>query len=181
MTIDCQLAIPNDLHRRFDDRLAFEAAGRGVFNLVRRHLVERNRTRPKRGDFPHSNYWARRKVDISFQGRGTAVIQVGSPGDGVALHYHGGIVRPRAGHKYLAIPADRSVWDVKPSEYKGKVFFAKRKGAKSGTLRDWKTKKVLWFLVPEAHMKADKTVIPEMRDMVAAGQKAAMAAMGAVQ
>ena len=181
MTIDCQLAIPNDLHRRFDDRLAFEAAGRGVFNLVRRHLVERNRTRPKRGDFPHSNYWARRKVDISFQGRGTAVIQVGSPGDGVALHYHGGIVRPKPGHKALAIPQDRSVWNVKPSEYRGKLFVKWKKGATSGVLCDRKTGKALWLLVPKANIKADKTVLPEMRDMVAAGQKAAMAAMGAVQ
>lgn len=177
MTIDCRLEMPRDLFRRFDERTAFEAAARGVFNLVKRHLVRRNASRPKRGDFPHSNYWARRRVEISFTGPGRAVIQVGSEGDGVALHYHGGTVKPRAGHKYLAIPADRKVWNVKPSEYRGKVFFAKRKGAKSGTLRDWKTKKVLWFLVPEAHIRADKTVLPTMHEMTDAGLRAAMEAM----
>lgn len=177
MTIDCRLVMPRDLFRRFDEHTAFEAAARGVFNLVKRHLVRRNASRPKRGDFPHSNYWARRKVDIKFAGHGTAVIQVGSAGDGVALHYYGGTVRPRPGHKYLAIPADRSVWDVKPSEYKGKVFFAKRKGAKSGTLRDRKTGKVLWFLVPRANIRADKTVLPTMHEMTGAGLKAAMEAM----
>ena len=84
MTIDCRLVMPRDLFRRFDEHTAFEAAARGVFNLVKRHLVRRNASRPKRGDFPHSNYWARRKVDIKFAGHGTAVIQVGSAGDGGA-------------------------------------------------------------------------------------------------
>jgi len=172
--------MPRDLFRRFDEQTAFEAAARGIFNLVKRHLVKRNMSRPKRRDFPHSGYWARRKVDLKFEGTGRAVIQVGSPGDGVALHYYGGTVTPRPGHKYLAIPADRQVWDVKPSEYRGKVFFAQRKGAKSGTLRDRKTGKVLWFLVPQARIKADKTVLPAMQDMVQAGQRAAMAAMGAM-
>ena len=174
--IECRLVIPHDFDRRFNDRVALEAAGRGAFNLVKRHLVKRNLSRPKRGDFPHSGYWAKRKVSSRVSGT-AAVVEVGAPGDGVALHYYGGTVRPRAGRKYLAIPQDRSVWNVKPSEYRGKLFMKRKKGAKSGVICDRKTGKTLWLLVPKATIKADKTVLPEMSEIVVAAQKAATAAV----
>lgn len=151
-----------------------EAGGRGISNLLIRHLRQRN-ARPSRPGWPKSDYWqtAARSVQTDVRGR-QAVVSVHAPG--IHLRLHGGIVRPKAGKKALAIPMRPEVADIWPREYDqkrlfllvrkalGKAWLAKRE--KNGHLT------ILWRLVRQTRHNADPTVLPTDADLANAAESA---------
>lgn len=151
-----------------------EAGGRGISNLLIRHLRQRN-ARPARPGWPKSDYWrtAARSVQTNVAGH-KAVVSIHAPG--IYLHLHGGVVRPKVGKKALAIPMRPEVADIWPSEYDrkrlfllvrkslGKAWLAQRE--KNGHLT------ILWRLVRQTRHQADPTVLPTDAALADAAEKA---------
>lgn len=173
---------PQDIARLIpEDSVLAEAAARGLKVVARRHLREKNRTAPHRAGFPKSDYYADAAENVAeFWHGSTGGIEIEK--DGLTLHYEGGTVYPRNGHKALAIPLDPSVAGIWPSEYGGystggdyddgatSVFWPK--GSQHGFIKENETGELLWLLVPHARIPADKTVLPEEDEMLAEAEAA---------
>ena len=155
------------------ERELAEAAGRGVSNIVKRHLVERDR-RGRSDGLPRTGYYgdAASGVTTEISGK-TALITIHK--EGVALHYYGGVVYPTEGHKALAIPKVAAVAGKRPAEAdpdRSKFAIVWPKGKTAGTLRDKETNEVVYLLVPKATIPEDKTILPTEDEMVDAGKSA---------
>ena len=148
-----------------------------VQEIVIRHLQNRN-ARPSRPGWPKSNYWdkAANSVRIAAQ-QNRATITIGNKDTpGLGLRYYGGVVRPKAGKKALAIPMRPEVADIWPREYDqkklfllvrkalGKAWLAKRE--KNGHLT------ILWRLVRQTRHQADPSVLPTDAALADAVEKA---------
>ncbi len=153
-----------------------QAAGRGVSNAVKRHLVERD-ARGRTDGLPRTGYWGDAASGVTTDVTGNrAVITIHK--EGAALHYYGGVVYPTDA-KALAIPKSPATAGKRPSEYdpdRAKLALVWPKGEKTGTLRDKETDEVVYLLVGKATIKEDKTVLPTESELEAAG----MAAMEAI-
>ena len=159
------------------ERELAQAAGRGVSNVVKRRLVDRDR-RGRSDGLPRTGYYgdAASGVTTEMDGK-TALITIHK--EGVALHYYGGVVYPTDGHKALAIPKSIQGSGKRPAEAdpdRTKFALVWPKGKTTGTLRDKETDEVVYLLVPKAKIKEDKTVLPTESEMESAG----MAAMEAI-
>ena len=173
------------------ERELAQAAGEGVRDCIRRHLTDRNmHTEPNRHGLPHSNYWhkAANTVKVEPQGGSRTIVSVGTesddpnePGQGVALHYFGGVVYPSGGRKALAIPISTEVAGKNPREVNkltDGIALVWPKNSSHGFLKDEGTSELLWLLIPKATIKADPTVLPtedEMRDAGIAYMEGVMA------
>ncbi len=159
-----------------DHELA-QAAGRGVFNAVKRHLVERD-ARGRSDGLPRTGYYGDAAGGVTTEVSGSrAVVTIHK--EGVALHYYGGVVYPTDGHKALAIPKVAAVAGKRPAEAdpdRSKFALVWPKGKTAGTLRDKETDEVVYLLVPKATIPEDKTILPTEDEMQSAG----MAAMEAI-
>lgn len=142
--------------------MMLEAAGRGVSNLVIRHLRERN-NKPARPGWPKSNYWgdAADSTQTDME-ESAAVVRIHAPG--IRLRQQGGDVQSKSGGA-LAIPARPEVAGIWPSEYSGKdrIFLLVRKAFGKAYLaeRDGGGHlRILWRLVKKTHHIADPSVLP---------------------
>ena len=148
-----------------------EAMGRGVFNLVKGHLAERNGRTSRRPGFPKSNYWAdaAKSVREPTISGSTATIEIDK--EGVALHYYGGTVKPKK--KALAIPLSPLVADIWPSEAPDNLDLFWPKNSSHGFLKDANTSELLYLLVSRVTIPADPTVLPEEGKIAGAALDAA--------
>lgn len=155
-----------------------QAAGRGVSNIVKRHLVNRD-GRGRSDGLPRTGYYGDAAGSVTTETAGdVAVISI--PKEGMALHYYGGVVYPTNGHKALAIPKTAAAAGRRPAELdpsRQKLALVWPKGEKSGTLRDKESGEVFYLLVAKATIPADTTVLPPESDMVAAASAAMEAIM----
>lgn len=166
------------------DSILAQAGARGVSNRIVRHL----RARPaNRRGFPSSNYWADAADSVSVvpSGGRTATIEIAK--EGVALHYEGGTVLPKDGGKALAIPLAAQVYGKNPSEWSGfsrgdeaddddilQMFWPKN--SPHGFLKERDSGELLYLLVPRATIRADKTVLPDDGELLAAAEEGIMEA-----
>lgn len=175
MHFDLKITVPADILAS-DHELA-QAAGRGVSNAVKRHLVERD-ARGRSDGLPRTGYYGDAASGVTTEMSGkTALITIHK--EGVALHYYGGVVYPTDGHKALAIPKSPATAGKRPAEAdpdQTKFALVWPKGEKTGTLRDKETDEVVYLLVPKATIPEDKTILPTEDEMKSAG----MAAMEAI-
>lgn len=172
------LKVPRNADVTPPRRELLEAAGRGVSNAVKRHLVAKDAATPPRGDMPKTGYYgdAANSVTTGMEGE-IAVVSI--PKEGMSLHYYGGVVYPTSGHKALAIPQVAAVAGRRPAEIdpsRDKFALVWPKGAKTGTLRDKESGEVVYLLVAKATIPKDETVLPTD----AAMYDAANAAMEAI-
>ena len=157
-----------------------EGAARATSNVLIKHFRARNQSRERRPGWKKSNYWAEASDSVTSEvGEDRTVATVRK--EGVRLHWLGGVVKPKNGHKALAIPADPSVAGIWPSEYKGKpnagpTFLVWKKGESSGMIATRKKKGneivPLWWLVAKTTHRPDPTVIPSVDDFATAVSKA---------
>ena len=175
MHLDLKITVPADILAS-DHELA-QAAGRGVSNAVKRHLVERDR-RGRSDGLPRTGYYGDAASGVTTEVSGNrAVVTIHK--EGVALHYYGGVVYPTDGHKALAIPKSIQGAGKRPAEADPdhtKFALVWPKGEKTGTLRDKETDEVVYLLVSKATIPEDKTILPTEDEMKSAG----MAAMEAI-
>lgn len=156
------------------DKVLAQAAGERVRDCVRSHLTDRSmHTAPNRYGLPHTGYWheAANTVRVGADGKGVTTVSIGaeddnpkSPGQGVALHYYGGVVYPTAGRKALAIPISPEVAGKNPREVANLtdgIALVWPKNSGHGFLKDENTNELLWLLVRSATVKADRSVLPE--------------------
>ena len=159
------------------ERELAQAAGRGVSNIVKRRLVDRDR-RGRSDGLPRTGYYGEASNSVTTEMSGkTALITIHK--EGVALHYYGGVVYPTSGHKALAIPKSIQGAGKRPAEAdpdRTKFALVWPKGKTTGTLRDKETDEVVYLLVPKATIPEDKTILPTESEMESAG----MAAMEAI-
>ena len=152
------------------ERELAEAAGRGVSNIVKRHLVDRD-LRGRSDGLPRTGYYGDAAGGVTTEVTGRiAVVTVHK--EGVALHYYGGVVYPTEGHKALAIPKTVEAAGRRPAELdpeRQKLTLVWPKGKTAGTLRDKETDEVVYLLVPRATIPGDETVLPTEDEMVEAG------------
>lgn len=150
-----------------------QAAGRGVSNIVKRHLVNRD-GRGSSDELPRTGYYGDAAGSVTTETAGdVAVISI--PKEGMALHYYGGVVYPTNGHKALAIPKTAAAAGRRPAELdpsRQKLALVWPKGEKSGTLRDKESGEVFYLLVAKASIPADTTVLPTDSDLMAAASAA---------
>ena len=149
-----------------------QAAGRGVSNIVKRQLVERDQSGRSDG-LPRTGYYGDAASGVTTEVSGSrAVVTIHK--EGVALHYYGGVVYP-ADAKALAIPKSPATAGKRPAEADPdhtKFALVWPKGEKTGTLRDKETNEVVYLLVPKATIPEDKTILPSEDEMVDAGKSA---------
>ena len=171
MHLDLKITVPADILAS-DHELA-QAAGRGVSNAVKRHLVERDR-RGRSDGLPRTGYYGDAASGVTTEVSGNrAVVTIHK--EGVALHYYGGVVYPTTGHKALAIPKSIQGAGKRPAEADPdhtKFALVWPKGEKTGTLRDKETDEVVYLLVSKAKIKEDKTVLPTDAELESAGMSA---------
>lgn len=155
-----------------EKEMMMEAAARGLANLIRDHLFERNEASKARPGWPKSNYYAdaAQSVSSTVAEGGAAVVSISK--EGMALHYYGGIVKPKKA-KALAIPLRPEVAGIWPSEYAGigKVLFKIKKTGGKAVLaaRDENTGKgfrVLWLLMKSVEVKGDEKILPKRSEML---------------
>ena len=155
------------------ERELAQAAGRGVSNIVKRRLVDRDR-RGRSDGLPRTGYYGDAASGVTTEMSGaTAVITIHK--EGVALHYYGGVVYPTDGHKALAIPKSIQGAGKRPTEAdpdRTKFTLVWPKGKTTGTLRDKETDEVVYLLVPKATIPEDKTILPTESEMESAGTAA---------
>ncbi|MBR3072149.1 hypothetical protein [Fibrobacter sp.] len=156
------------------DRELAQAAGRGVSNAVKRHLVERDRRSVPAPGMPRTGYYGDAANSVTTEMNGSVSI-VTIHKEGVALHYYGGVVYPTSGHKALAIPqvpaaAGRRPAEIDPSRQQFALVWPK--GSTAGTLRDKETNDVWYLLVAKAAIPADQTVLPTESAMTDAANAA---------
>jgi hypothetical protein len=171
MHLDLKITVPADILAS-DHELA-QAAGRGVSNAVKRHLVERD-SRGRSDGLPRTGYYGDAAGGITTEVSGSrAVVTIHK--EGVALHYYGGVVYPTDGHKALAIPKSIQGVGKRPAEAdpdRTKFTLVWPKGKTTGTLRDKETDEVVYLLVPKATIPEDKTILPTEDEMFEAGKSA---------
>ena len=174
MHLDLKITVPDDCLAS-DSDLA-QAAGRGISNEVKRHLVERD-ARGRSDGLPRTGYYGDAAGGVTTEVNGNhAVVTIHK--EGVALHYYGGVVYPKDA-KALAIPKSPRTAGKRPAEFdpgRSKLALVWPKGETAGTLRDKETDEVVYLLVSKATIKADKTVLPTDAELESAG----MAAMEAI-
>jgi len=171
MHLDLKITVPDDILAS-DHELA-QAAGRGVSNIVKRHLVERD-ARGRSDGLPRTGYYGDAAAGVTTEMDGNiAVVTIHK--EGVALHYYGGVVYPTDGHKALAIPKSIQGAGKRPAEADPdhtKFALVWPKGKTAGTLRDKETDEVVYLLVSKAKIKEDKTVLPTDAELESAGMSA---------
>ena len=171
MHLDLKITVPADILAS-DHELA-QAAGRGVSNAVKRHLVERD-SRGRSDGLPRTGYYGDAASGVTTEVSGNrAVVTIHK--EGVALHYYGGVVYPTNGHKALAIPKSIQGAGKRPAEADPdhtKFALVWPKGEKTGTLRDKETDEVVYLLVSKATIPEDKTILPTESEMESAGTAA---------
>lgn len=164
-----------------------EAMGEAIRDAIRRHLIAKsNQTKPNRHGLPHTGYYHKAagtvRVEDFDETRAEIVVGADSedsnaPGQGLALHYYGGVVRPRSGKKALAIPIDPSVAGMWPSEV-GAIASGDGlaliwpKNSSHGFLKDNENGRLLWLLVRKAQIPADETVLPTAEELEEAASNA---------
>ena len=175
MHLDLKITVPSDILA--SDRELAQAAGRGVSNAVKAHLVDRD-GRGRSDGLPRTGYYGDAASGVTTEVSGSrAVVTIHK--EGVALHYYGGVVYPTDGHKALAIPKSIQGAGKRPAEAdpdRTKFALVWPKGKTTGTLRDKETDEVVYLLVPKATIPEDKTILPTEDEMKSAG----MAAMEAI-
>ncbi len=173
-----------------DERRAGEAMAEGARDCIRRHLTDRGLGTPDNPNgLPHSGYWHKAANTTKVESRQglRAVISVGAetdnpdePGQGVALHYYGGVVYPTGGRKALAIPISPEVAGKNPREVNkltDGIALVWPKNSRHGFLKDENTNELLWLLIPKATIKADKTVLPTEETLLSAMEAAIWGSM----
>ena len=171
MHLDLKITVPADILAS-DHELA-QAAGRGVSNAVKRHLVERD-SRGRSDGLPRTGYYGDAASGVTTEVSGSRAL-VTIHKEGVALHYYGGVVYPTSGHKALAIPKSIQGAGKRPAEADPdhtKFALVWPKGEKTGTLRDKETDEVVYLLVSKATIPEDKTILPTESEMESAGTAA---------
>ena len=171
MHFDLKITVPADILAS-DHELA-QAAGRGISNAVKRHLVERD-ARGRSDGLPRTGYYGDAAGGVTTEVSGSrAVVTIHK--EGVALHYYGGVVYPTEGHKALAIPKSIKGAGKRPAEAdpdRTKFALVWPKGKTTGTLRDKETDEVVYLLVSKATIPEDKTILPTEDEMFEAGMSA---------
>ena len=170
MHFDLKITVPADILAS-DHELA-QAAGRGISNAVKRHLVERD-ARGRSDGLPRTGYYGDAASGVTTEVSGSrAVVTIHK--EGVALHYYGGVVYPTDA-KALAIPKSPATAGKRPKEFdpdRAKLALVWPKGETAGTLRDKETDEVVYLLVSKAKIKEDKTVLPTDAELESAGMSA---------
>ena len=174
LQIDCKADVAALSRAVPDPSRLLSNAARGVSNLLIRHLLARNQSAAHRPGFPRSNYWATaaRSVQTAVS-QDTATISIHAPG--IALHYHGGVVRPvRA--KRLAIPLRPEVADKNPREGAISHLFvihSKRSGKAvlAGKGGDGKVR-AYWLLLSSATYSPNASVLPTTEELRSAALRA---------
>ena len=142
---------------------AAEAVADRMSGLVRRHLRDRNASRPaNQYGLPKTNYYDDAAESVTTEVSGN-VASVVIDKEGVALHYEGGTVYPKK--KALAVPIDPAVAGIWPSEANAlanedEYALIWPKNSAHGFIKDVEQNQLLWLLIPKATIPADPTVLP---------------------
>ena len=163
-------------------RGAYKAAADGVADLVVKHFRMRGAKPSSNPGWPKSNFWGDASETENYAVRdddegGSVTFSK----EGVALRLHGGTVRPTGGKKFLAIPVNRLVATMWPSEYTGegnKIFqWRSKTGNRFLAESDGKNLRLLWLLKEQTVHQPDPTVLPRNDELQTAATEAAEIAL----
>lgn len=146
------------------DKTLAEAAKAGLRNAVVAHLDEKDGRAKHRAGMPRSGYYTDAADSVQSELVGSRGAAVSIQKEGIYIHWAGGVILPKPGKKYLAIPVNPAVWDRDPSEFdpnREKLHPA------GGKLKD-DSDEIYYQLIKSAHIKADPDVLPTDDQMCAA-------------
>lgn len=185
-----------ELRKLVSDRRIDEAIGQGAALAVRNHLTARN-TIPNKLGGKRTNFYAAaaKSVNVQLGTPGTSIVSINKLG--LRQRWQGGWIRPRAGKKYLTIPAIAEAHGRRASEFANLRFgFAEGKSGnlvpalveasstqvKFGRKRKDGTRKTsvtgtsggraVFYLVRQVFQQADPTVLPTQDVLAQAGAEA---------
>jgi len=165
--------------------------GRAVSEVIQQHFSELENSRPNKLGGKRTNFWqkAKRSTSVTSISGNTATVSVNHLG--IAQRYFGGTIRPRAGKKFLTIPAAPEAYGQTASQVSDLQFgFAENRFGnlapalikdpnksplklgrkrKDGTRRlspgELMGGKVMFWLTKKVYQRADPSVLPTTQQM----------------
>lgn len=156
------------LQKKLENQALHPVAGIAGVNVVRRHLLERNRSKPNKLGGRRTEFYRRAANATIYRSTGSDV-QVVIAWTGIAYQYYGGTITAKKS-KYLTIPARAQAHGKRAREFKDLHFQPIKKG-KSGLLAD-SDGNVFFWLVKSVSKQADKSVLPPFATILQAVSKA---------
>jgi len=150
------------------------AAAESLADLLRRHLLNLQNTRPNKMGWPRQNFWAAAYKGVQNPSRtaGGASVTINSPGP--AQRYFGGDIVPD-GHPFLAIPARAEAYGKNPRDFDNlvPVVHGDRGMLVERLSTDVRSRQeggggVMFWLVKRVHQDPDPSVLPTQDEMEAA-------------
>lgn len=185
-----------DLRRHIEGGEIEDAMGQGVTVLIRARFARLNAERPNKLGGPRTNFWSAvsRSTNHTSQ-RGSVEINISHLGFRQRLE--GGWIRPKAGKKYLTIPAVAEAHGKRASEFSNLRFgFSENKygnlqpalveasatnlkfgrkrkdGSRKTTVTGSSGGRAIFFLSKQVFQPADPSVLPTEPEILAAAIKA---------
>lgn len=151
------------------------AVGKAFEKTLRTHFRFLDRRPNKRG-WKKSHFWQKIASDTVFAGadESKAVVTIGnSSGSKFAAKVFGARIVPKAGKKFLAIPAIEARYGVSPSSLdKNELQFRRtRKGGLLGQIRADGTMQVHYWLVRKTDTPRDPQALPKKETVLSAAKK----------
>ena len=151
------------------------AVGKAFEKTLRTHFRSLDRRPNKRG-WKKSHFWQKIASDTVFAGadESKAVVAIGnSSGSKFAAKVFGARIVPKAGKKFLAIPAIEARYGVSPSSLdKNELQFRRtRKGGLLGRIRADGTMQVHYWLVRKTDTPRDPQALPKKETVLSAAKK----------
>ena len=151
------------------------AVGKAFEKTLRTHFRFLDRRPNKRG-WKKSHFWQKIASDTVLAGadESKAVVTIGnSSGSKFAAKVFGARIVPKAGKKFLAIPAIEARYGVSPSSLdKNELQFRRtRKGGLLGQIRADGTMQVHYWLVRKTDTPRDPQALPKKETVLSAAKK----------
>lgn len=162
------------LQKKLSDAARLNAAvGRGFEKTLRKHFKAQN-LRPNKRGWRKQNVWSKIAADTTFAGADGTSATVSIRNPIIKAKIFGARIKPRAGKKFLAIPAIEARYGAMPSALDEELRFRRtRRGGILGRIKADGTMQAHYWLVRKADVPRDPQALPASSE-VAADAKAAV-------
>ena len=137
------------------------AVGMGFVRSLRNHFKAQNRRPNKRG-WRKQGVWNKIAADTTFAGANETSATVSISNPIIKAKIFGARIKPKAGKKFLAIPAIEARYGTMPSALDEELQFKRtRKGGILGKIKADGTMTVHYWLVRSANIPRDADALPK--------------------
>ena len=144
-------------------RMILGRLGRKLESLLKAHFVKRDAEGNKQ-DFPSTHFWAREvRANTALRSYDDEKAIVGIASAAFRQKLYGGIIKPGPGKEFLAIPTRAESYGTRPSAHLIPGLFCVRSQGRAWlAVREGKSLRVYFRLVPEVNQKEDPKALPDV-------------------